>query len=248
MSVAWVAAGVAAVGAAASVDQQRKAANQARDAQTGAAGDANTLAQDQFERSRQDAEPWRLAGQGALGAAQTQLGTAEWTRPFGLDQFQADPGYQFRLNEGSKALERRASAGGKFFSGGALKDASRFNQDSASQEYGAAFNRFQTDRQNRLNPLLSMAGLGQSANSQTAQLGQANAMYQGGNLVNAGDATAAASVARGNSQGGMMNNLYGAVRGFQNNYQRQSNPMMDNWGASTYSQPANYNYNEQDYL
>ena len=32
-----------------------------------------------------------------------------------------DPGYQFRLSEGQKALERSAAAGGSLGSGGTLK-------------------------------------------------------------------------------------------------------------------------------
>ena len=60
---------------------------------------------------------------------------------FGVNDFQADPGYAFRLSEGQRGLERSAAARGGLISGTALKAASRFSGDLASQEYGNAFSR-----------------------------------------------------------------------------------------------------------
>jgi len=59
----------------------------------------------------------------------------------GQVDLQADPGYQFRLSEGLKALDRQAAARGGLISGGALKASQRYGQDMASQEYGQAYNR-----------------------------------------------------------------------------------------------------------
>jgi hypothetical protein len=53
----------------------------------------------------------------------------------------ADPGYQFRVAEGQKALERSAAGKGLLLSGGQLKDLTRFGQDLGAQEYGAAYAR-----------------------------------------------------------------------------------------------------------
>ena len=60
---------------------------------------------------------------------------------FTANDFQADPGYAFRLSEGQRGLDRQAAARGGLISGSALKAASRYGQDMASQEYGNAFNR-----------------------------------------------------------------------------------------------------------
>ncbi len=68
--------------------------------------------------------------------------------------FQADPGYAFRLAEGIKALEQSAAARGNLLSGTTGKALQRYGQGLASQEYSNAFNRFQTERAAR-------AGLGQ---------------------------------------------------------------------------------------
>lgn len=97
----------------------------------------------------------------------------KYAKEFGMQQFQADPGYGFRMAEGMKALERSAAARGGLLSGGALKATQRFGQDLASQEYQNAFNRYQAERQARLNPLQSLAGLSQtSANVLTGEAGR----------------------------------------------------------------------------
>jgi len=70
---------------------------------------------------------------------------------FTAENFQADPGYGFRLSEGLKALERSAAARGGLLSGGTGKALTRFGQDMASQEfqnaYGRAFNEYGAARQ-----------------------------------------------------------------------------------------------------
>lgn len=83
-------------------------------------------------------------------------------RDFSMADFQADPGYQFRQDQGMQAIDRLY--GGRQ-SGRAMKDAMRFNQGLADQSYQDAFNRFQTNRANKLQPLQSLAGLAQSSSN-----------------------------------------------------------------------------------
>jgi hypothetical protein len=52
-----------------------------------------------------------------------------------------DPSFQFRLDEGRKALESSASARGTLLTGGTLKDILNYGQNAASQEYANVFNR-----------------------------------------------------------------------------------------------------------
>jgi hypothetical protein len=61
-------------------------------------------------------------------------------------QFEQDPGYQFRLNEGNKAIGRATSTGALPSGGATLKALTRFGQDYASNEYGNAYGRFSNDR------------------------------------------------------------------------------------------------------
>jgi hypothetical protein len=98
-------------------------------------------------------------------------------RPFGMSDFQSDPGYAFRMKEGLKSLDQQAAARGGLISGNALRAAQQYGQDLGSQEYMNAYNRYQTNRTNVLNPLQSLLGQGQStANT----LGSAGAGYASG--------------------------------------------------------------------
>jgi hypothetical protein len=107
-----------------------------------------------------------------------------------------DPGYDFRMAEGQKALERSASARGSLLSGGALKGLTRYAQGVASDEYGKsydryntdyqrAFNTFQANKSNLFNRLSSLAGTGQQSVAQMGQLGANYANQAGGNLQDA---------------------------------------------------------------
>ncbi len=117
-------------------------------------------------------------------------------RDFSAQDFQTDPGYDFRLSEGAKALERSAAARGTVLSGGTLKQLARYNQDFASNEFGNAYNRFQSNRATRFNQLASIAGLGQTTATQLGNLGAQNAASVG-NLIVGGQTAAAAARASG---------------------------------------------------
>lgn len=65
----------------------------------------------------------------------------EWTPPNAAAVLAADPGYQFRLEQGLGAIQNSAAAKGILNSGGTLKDLQNYGQNLASQEYGNVFNR-----------------------------------------------------------------------------------------------------------
>ena len=146
-------------------------ASRAASTQAAAADRAAELQREQFERQVELQAPFREVGVRAL----PELEAASRYTPFGMKQFTADPGYGFRLAEGQKALDRQAAARGGLISGGALKAAQRYGQEMGSQEYTNAFNRYQTERQARLNPLQSLAGMAQTSTGQLGQAGQAMA-------------------------------------------------------------------------
>ena len=187
-------------------------AKKAASAQADAANRAADLQMQQFERQVELQEPWRQAGITALNKL-TPLAT-EYT-PFGMQQFQQDPGYAFRMQEGMKALERSAAARGGLLSGGMLKGAQQYGQDLASQEYMNAFNRYQAERNARLNPLQSLAGIGQTA---TNQLGQAGQTMAG----NVGQALGAAAQARASGYVGGANALSQGLGTYLNYSQGQN--------------------------
>jgi hypothetical protein len=117
---------------------------------------------------------------------------------FGMADYQADPGYAFRLAEGRKALASTARARGGLVSGQTLKGMQDYAQQSASQEYQNAYNRaftgYGTDvaRENQLyNRQAGLAGIGQTSANLVNQAGQ-NYATNAGNLMTSGAAAQAA--------------------------------------------------------
>ena len=189
----WVAGAVVVSSAIGS-----SAAKGAAKTQSAAADRAAELQNEQFQQTRQDYAPYREAGYNALANLQRTAGNVPGAFKFGAGDYQADPGYAFRLSEGQKALDRQAAARGGLISGGALKAAQRYGQEMGSQEFGNAYNRaltsYNTDvaRENQLyNRQAALAGIGQTATGQVAQAGQ-NYANTAGNLITGGAAAQAA--------------------------------------------------------
>jgi len=185
----WIAAatiGGAVIGAAASSkasSTQAKATQAATAAQTAstekaidaqaAAAEKSIAAQERmFERQVQLQEPFREIGLTAQNRLADLLGISGRTnapgygyglQPFTMAQYQEDPGAAFRLKRGLEAVERTAAARGGLLSGNQLRGVTELGQELASQEFQNAFNRFQSNRSNVLNPLQSLAGVGQTS-------------------------------------------------------------------------------------
>ncbi len=216
-------AGSAAVGAASSIiggNKQAKAAKKAAKEQRRAT--EATIAQQERALERQIGlqEPFRQTGVNAL--AGYEAASAPTYTPFGMAQFNADPGYQFRMSEGLKALERSAASRGILQSGGTLKDITRFGQDTASQEYQNAFARYMTEqermRRERLDPLEYRIGLGQAAASgQAANVGS-TATNVGGLMTSLGDIRAAGTMGQANAYNNMLGNISGLATQGANAY------------------------------
>ena len=176
----WVATAIAGSAILGAYTSNRAASTQANAAQAGI--DAQER---MFNRQTELQEPFRKAGEEALNKL---IPLASNYTPFGMDKFTQDPGYAFRLSEGMKALDRSAAARGGLLSGATLKGAQRYGQDLGSQEYQNAFNRYQIERNAQLNPLQSLAGVGQTAtNTLTGAAGQMgqNLATGYGNVANA---------------------------------------------------------------
>jgi hypothetical protein len=153
--------------------------------------------QRQYNQTRADQQPWRQAGAAAL----TDLSNKDNFKNFSMNDFQQDPGYQFRQDEAQKALQRSALARGGMMGGGFAKALDARTQDLASQEYGNAFNRFNANRDSLQNRLSGLAGIGQNANSQVAQAGQNAANNTSELLTGIGNAQAGATMGAANTWG-----------------------------------------------
>jgi hypothetical protein len=231
--------GSAALGAVASrkaSKTQAGAAEKAAETQKEVVDQQLALQREMFEKTREDQAPYRTAGYNALAEMQRTAGNVPGAFRFGAGDYQADPGYAFRLAEGQKALDRQAAARGGLISGGALRAAQRYGQEMGSQEFGNAFNRaltsYNTDvaRENQLyNRQAALSGIGQTATNLVGQAGQNYATSAGGALgsygTNVGNLMTGAGAAQAAGQVGMANALTGGL-GTYLNY-TQGNALLD---------------------
>jgi hypothetical protein len=104
--------------------------------------------------------------------------------------FMTEPGYQFRFEEGQRALDRGAAARGGLLSGGYGRKAIRYGQGFASNEYANVYNR-----------IANIAGLGQTAGGQAGQTALHGAGMMGNAAGNAGFARASGYAAQGDIWG-----------------------------------------------
>lgn len=155
-----------------------------------------------YNQNRADLAPYREAGTQALGRLADLMGTSgnagadgygTLTRQFSMADFQKDPGYDFRLGEGMKALERTQAARGGLFSGAAMKAATEYGQNFASNEFDKAYGRYNDYQGNLYNRLAGLSGTGQSATNTTASLG-AQATSNANDYRTSGAAARAAGV------------------------------------------------------
>lgn len=240
------------------------ASSKAVDAQVKSGQDANALQKqisdqqiamqrEQFNKNIELQQPMIDAGNTGrnrlmqlLGLTPGGEGNGSAVKDFRMADFQSDPGYQFRMDQGQQALERSAAARGGLMSGAALKDTAKFSQGLASQDYQAAFDRFKSNQASKINPLQSISGAGQSASNALGQAGQSfasgasSALGQygaqaGQNITGMGNARASGYVGSANALGGGVAQAY---NGYQQN--QLMNLLNKSPNAGTSSLGTNY--------
>lgn len=199
-----------AIGSAIGGSLDGNPAEDAANAANAAADRQIALQKQMYEEGVARQKPFYEAGVNALPGYLQGIGQGgELVRGFTQADYQADPGYAFRLSEGQKALDRQAAARGGLISGAALKAAGRYGQDMASQEYSNAYNRFRDTQGLRRNALAGVVGFAPTAAGSMATAGQNYAsgagpqMYQQG--VNTGNAMIAGNQARESAYGNLGN-------------------------------------------
>lgn len=202
-------------------------AKKAAATQANAAAESAALQKQMFDKQMELQNPFREAGITGQNRLMELLGLGgntraadygQYAKDFGMQDFQQDPGYAFRLSEGLKGLDRQAAARGGLISGGALKAATQYGQEMGSQEYQNAFNRYQTNRTNRLQPLGNLQAVGQSAASNQGSAASSYGSAAGNTLMAGGQATAAGQMGSANTWANALNT-----------------------GASAYNQQQNFN-------
>ena len=132
-----------------------------------------------YQTSKGYYDPYYQTGTGAnallaqrlgIGGDTSAPGYGEFMRNFSMADYQADPGYQFRLQEGLKQLQGQAAARGGLLSGATQRGTQKYAQNLASQEYGNAYQRYMEQMQNRYNMLAGQQGVGFRAGGALADL------------------------------------------------------------------------------
>jgi len=230
---AVVGAGSSLIGSSNAADAQREAAAQSAAIQKEMTDKSIAAQREMFDIGRADLAPDREGGTTAQNQLLTLLGiggdkTAQdygrYAKDFGMSDFTTDPGYQFRLEQGMRAINASAAAKGMGMSGANIKGATEYGQNLGSQEYQNAFNRYQTNRAAQLDPLFKLYTGGQaSAAGSAAQAGTLGANL-GQTYTAAGQGQAQAAVAGGNA----------AASGYLNSANAVTNAL--NQGVSSYAQ------------
>jgi hypothetical protein len=222
----WVAGSAIAGGLIAS-----SGARSAASAQADAAKQSAQLQASSLDKQLALQEPYRQAGLTGQNRLLELLGLGgnagasdygKYSKDFSMADYQADPGYQFRLSEGLKQLSHQAASRGGLISGQSMTGLQDYAQNVASNEYNNAFNRYQTNRSNQLQSLGNLMSSGQAAASNQAG---ANANY----ATNAGNAYMAAGQAYGAGQLGAANTLANGLGTAASTYLNQQN--FNNWLA-----------------
>lgn len=201
-----VAAAVVVAGVGGALIASNSASN-AADKQSAAAQQATQLQYDMYNQQRKDNQAYRDAGYSALSGMQNP----DFQRDFNITDFQKDPGYDFRMQQGQQAIERSAAARGGLQNGGTLKALSEYGQNYASNEYGNAYNRFNNDRDRKFGRLAQMAGMGLNAANMTGQAGQNYANQAGQNSIGASSVQGASEIAKGNAWSGALSGIGSGV-------------------------------------
>lgn len=132
----------------------------------GLAGSTATLA-DIFKQEAQNLDPYMTAGQQGVDMLTKAVGEGgslsnQFSAPT-AEEAAKTPGYQFVLDQGTKAITNNAAARG--LTGGTLKDITQFGQGAASQYYQQAYNNalstFGTNRTATMQNLQALLGVGE---------------------------------------------------------------------------------------
>lgn len=184
-----------AVGAGMAYAANRQGAAQKAEgkARGSAAEDAMGKFDETYAQGRDDAKPWLQTGQQANSRLAALMNGD-------FSSFNADPGYQFRQEQGLQGLARLAAARGSYRSGSTDADILRFNQGLASDEYGKFFDRNMSLSNQGLGTAQYLGGLGQNYAQNWAQArgvkGMADAQRAAaGPMTQAGYGNALASAA-----------------------------------------------------
>jgi hypothetical protein len=220
------------------------ASGNAADAQLQGSRESAAVQREMFNKNVELQAPFREAGLKGQNELMNLLGLSGDTgakdygtlaRSFTGQDMYKDPGYAFRLNEGVKALDRSAAARGGLLGGNQLRGVTQFGQDYASGEFMNAFNRYQAERQARLNPLQSLTGQAQTSANTLGNAATGLGNQLGAAAVDAGNIRASGYMGTANAISGAIGTgvNYYTNKQAQDRQQRNFDRMMGQYGGSS---------------
>ena len=203
-----VAAAVVGAATVAGSMYSSKQAGKAAKTQAASADRASQIQQENFKQTRKDLMPYKQAGDTSLSQLMGQMTPdGYFNQTYTGQDIYSDPSYQFRLQQGQDAIQSSAAAKGGLLTGATLKALQNYGQESASQEYSNAYNRFNADQTNRYNRLSNLVGIGQNAAAQVGNAGAQTAQAVANNTMAGANSIAAGQVASANNWANTANNL-----------------------------------------
>ena len=118
-----------------------------------------------------------------------------------------EPGYQFGLDQGQRAVDQSAAARGSLLSGKTLRDLVTFGQDYGGTKFGEAFNRDAANKSRKFSMLSGLSGIGQNTATNLGQAGMQSAGNISDLLTSQGAASAAGTIGQANAISGTIGNL-----------------------------------------
>ena len=195
-----VAAAVVGAATVAGSMYSSKQAGKAAKTQAASADRASQIQQENFEQTRKDLMPYKQAGDTSLSQLMGQMTPdGYFNQTYTGQDIYSDPSYQFRLQQGQDAIQSSAAAKGGLLTGATLKALQNYGQESASQEYSNAYNRFNADQTNRYNRLSNLVGIGQNAAAQVGNAGAQTSQAIANNTMAGANALAAGQIGSANA-------------------------------------------------
>lgn len=195
-----VAAAVVGAATVAGSAYSSRQAGKAAKTQAASADRASQIQQENFEQTRKDLMPYKQAGDTSLSQLMGQMTPdGYFNQTYTGQDIYSDPSYQFRLQQGQDAIQSSAAAKGGLLTGATLKALQNHGQESASQEYSNAYNRFNADQTNRYNRLSNLVGIGQNAAAQVGNAGAQTAQAIANNTMAGANALAAGQIGSANA-------------------------------------------------
>ena len=205
LGAAVIGAGAGLYASSISSSAQSDAAQAAAETTQNATDASVAESQRQYDLSRADLAPWVTAGTNALADLTAAMAA-------GPGDYEESEGYQYRLDEGNKAIERSAAAKGSSLSGATLKALTEYGQDYATNDYDNFLSRYY----NSLTPLQSLAGVGQTSASQTASLGSSTASSIADTTMTGASAVSNALLSEGTAEATGITNAANSITGSAN--------------------------------